>query len=289
MYIESANLAKDHAETALNNYLNLVFDHDGTDYEAGKIYGTHNPLSAQMGFMYYGGPNTHYSVDRMSTIHGEVLFTCEDGHGRMIRHKGETYKTISSSVLIGAFADGRGFNSKPYFFSEMLNYFLGINEDKWALSIAADPYEGGTTSGAAYYDAGEQAYLTATAHEGWEFIGWMDHFGMTISDDPDFVYTMPDQHAHLEARFQLITATAEMPAPMLARVYPNPASEQLSLHVSQKLIGSGYILSDLTGRVLMSGVIHDQANPVNISQLNAGVYLIRFIGYDAKPISIVKH
>ncbi len=282
-------MAKDHAFTGLNNYLGLVFDHDGTEDEAGKLYGAHNPLTSQLGFMYYGGVNAHYSVDRISTTSGEVLLTCEDGHGRMIRNAGETYKTISSSILAGAIAEGRGYNIKSYFFSEMLNYFLGINEDKWALSVIPDPYEGGTTTGGGYYDPGEQAQLMATAYEGWEFIGWMDHFGMIISDDPAFGFNMPDQHAHVEARFQLITTTSERQAPLLARVYPNPASDQLHLHVSKELIGSTYILSDMTGRVLLSAEIHNHVKPVNISQLNAGIYLIRFSEHDTKPIRIIKY
>ncbi len=80
----------------------------------------------QLEFNYYGGEDPHYSVDRMGSTTGEILFHCENGHGRMILNEGETFKAISSSIVLGAMADGSGLNIKPYLIAEIVNYFMRI-------------------------------------------------------------------------------------------------------------------------------------------------------------------
>jgi hypothetical protein len=88
--------------------------------------GSSNPIVNQLEFNYYGGEDPHYSVDRMGTATGEILFHCENGHGRMILNEGETFKAISSSIVLGAMADGAGLNIKPYLIAEIVNYFMRI-------------------------------------------------------------------------------------------------------------------------------------------------------------------
>ncbi len=76
---------------------------------------------------YFGGTDAHYNVDRIDTFSGELLFNCENDFGRMVINEGETYKAVSSSVILGAMANGYSLNLKPYLIGEMINYFLGYN------------------------------------------------------------------------------------------------------------------------------------------------------------------
>lgn len=76
---------------------------------------------------YQGGTNAHYNVDRMDAFTGELLFNCDGDFGRMIVNEGENFKVVSSSVILGAMANGYELNLKPYLVGEMVNYFLGYD------------------------------------------------------------------------------------------------------------------------------------------------------------------
>ncbi|MBE0639310.1 MAG: T9SS type A sorting domain-containing protein [Bacteroidales bacterium] len=127
LYLESVNIAKDYASSSLNGYLGLTFMHDGNDNEVNVLYGNNQPLTEQLEMNYHGGTNAHYNVDRMNTFSGEMLFTCDGDFGRMVINEGENFKVVSSSVIMGAMANGYGLNLKPYLIGEMVNYFLGYD------------------------------------------------------------------------------------------------------------------------------------------------------------------
>jgi hypothetical protein len=127
LYIESTNVANDHVNGVLNDYLGLLFIHDGSDDEVVTLYGADQTITEQKEMNYFGGTDAHYSVDRMDTFSGEMLFSCENDFGRMILNEGESYKAVSSSVILGAMANGYSLNLKPYLIGEIVNYFLGYN------------------------------------------------------------------------------------------------------------------------------------------------------------------
>lgn len=289
LYIESVDVAKDLSFTTLNNYLGLVYEHDGLDYEAGKIFGTHNPISSQLGFLYQGGIDPHFSIDRMGALSGDVLLHCEEGHGRMVRNKGEQFKAVSSSVILGALADGEGFNQKPYLLAEIMNYFLGINEDQWALSLIPEPYSGGTVIGAGYYSEEEEIEITAVAHENWEFVSWTNNVGMVVSEEPIVSYTMPDANSRLHANFRLLTTEKELYAAEQIKVYPNPTNAFFTLSVPTYLIGTSYYLQDMTGRTLLGGTIDAEKTQLFMDDLRQGVYMLVIADQQTKPVRIIRY
>ena len=79
--------------------------------------------------------------------------------------------------------------------------------DTYALTLAADPAEGGTLSGAGEYEAGAEVSVEATANEGWRFVAWMSESD-TLSKEAEYVFTIVSDTA-LTALF----AEAEEPQP----------------------------------------------------------------------------
>ena len=61
--------------------------------------------------------------------------------------------------------------------------------DTYALTLAADPAEGGTLSGAGEYEAGAEVSVEATANEGWRFVAWMSESD-TLSKEAEYTFTI---------------------------------------------------------------------------------------------------
>ncbi|HEV2832435.1 MAG TPA: T9SS type A sorting domain-containing protein, partial [Hanamia sp.] len=73
-----------------------------------------------------------------------------------------------------------------------------------------------------------------------------------------------------------------------ASVYPNPATGN-SIHV--KLVSANtsnlYIIADVSGKIVKTGIINSSRQPVNISQLAAGNYIMKLS--DGQVIRWVKN
>lgn len=78
-------------------------------------------------FNYLGGPDAHFSLDWLGSDGAQLIFTSEDGAGRMFVNEESNYKVITSSIMIGAVANNDSLSLKPYLFSEFVNYFIGYN------------------------------------------------------------------------------------------------------------------------------------------------------------------
>ena len=59
-------------------------------------------------------------------------------------------------------------------------------------------------------------------------------------------------------------------------LYPNPANEHISIKTDKDFIGETYIVSDLLGRVLLSGKLIENDFKINVSALNSGMYIFSF-------------
>ncbi len=60
-------------------------------------------------------------------------------------------------------------------------------------------------------------------------------------------------------------------------IYPNPATDNFVAQVPKKLLGLAYVLSDLSGRLVLSGVVENEQTIISTQQLESGVYQF-FIG-----------
>jgi hypothetical protein len=124
LYIESTELGKDHSGTGFFDMLGLIYLNDGDEYEVEQLTGTDETMTSNMKLNYNGGASPHYSVDRLGSTFSQMLFYCETGYGRIFLNETTDYKAVSSSVVIGAVANGDSLNLKPYLFSEMVNLFI---------------------------------------------------------------------------------------------------------------------------------------------------------------------
>jgi hypothetical protein len=127
LYIESVDLGLDLAGTQLLVDLGVKYAADGTEYEVSQLIGDNDQFMANSTFDYLGGENAHYSLDHMNKVDATVLFLGENEVPRAFVYEGNTYRTISSTVVFGATADGGGLGLKSYLISEMVNYLLGIS------------------------------------------------------------------------------------------------------------------------------------------------------------------
>jgi hypothetical protein len=127
LYFESVNIGFDYNSTEFFDYFGIYYLGDGGDNEVINLKGTCNNCSGDLKFDYLGGVDPHLSVDRLETDGGEVLFSSDDGIGRVIINENGNHKTIASSIVIGAVANADSLNLKPYLFSEYINYFIGYN------------------------------------------------------------------------------------------------------------------------------------------------------------------
>ncbi|MCF8433978.1 MAG: PKD domain-containing protein, partial [Crocinitomicaceae bacterium] len=58
-------------------------------------------------------------------------------------------------------------------------------------------------------------------------------------------------------------------------VYPNPTSKDVTLEITDELIGKDYFLTDNTGRIILSGQFRALKETVNLEQIATGVYFIK--------------
>jgi plastocyanin len=72
-------------------------------------------------------------------------------------------------------------------------------------------------------------------------------------------------------------------------VYPNPASNLMTIKVSNGLVGSQYFITDQAGKQVLNGKLVDVATPIDISQLTSGVYLIQVVGQSRSLIKVIKN
>ncbi len=206
----------------------------------------------------------------------------------MIRNKGDNFKTITSSVILGAIADGDMMNSKPFLKSEMVNYLLGINEDMYTVALHSSHFEGGSLSGFGYYLPGEMVEVTATPNPSWEFLSWTNNLGMVLSHDETYSFTMPEAHQELHANFRLITAVEENASLLKASLYPNPAQDHIVLTTQAGLSGKAFRVLDQTGRTVMTALVGAERITIPIGHLPSGVYVLLFEGQNVMPQRFIK-
>jgi len=69
----------------------------------------------------------------------------------------------------------------------------------YTITATANPIEGGTVTGAGEFEEGEQVTLTATANNGYDFIGWYDNNGI-VATTAEYSFSATTNRT-LEARF----------------------------------------------------------------------------------------
>ena len=108
--------------------LGIEYVGPGGNFEVNSLLGNPASIMTDLDINYYGGTDPHYNVDRIETFSysSELLFSSEEEFGRVIANETTNFKTVSSSIVLGAMANGNFLNLKPYVISEIVNYFLDL-------------------------------------------------------------------------------------------------------------------------------------------------------------------
>jgi hypothetical protein len=61
-------------------------------------------------------------------------------------------------------------------------------------------------------------------------------------------------------------------------LYPNPAGEQITLSSNGKMVGKNYCVSDVAGKIILSGKISSTQQPINLENFSAGFYFVNVPG-----------
>jgi lysophospholipase L1-like esterase len=70
------------------------------------------------------------------------------------------------------------------------------------------------------------------------------------------------------------------------KVYPNPTSDFVQVYLKNQSIKSGYAITDLSGREVLSGVILNGHGVINISNLTMGTY---FLAIGNEQVKVIKN
>jgi len=144
------------------------------------------------------------------------------------------------------------------------------------LTLEANPEEGGTVTGAGYYEEGTTVEIIAKASENekiYQFVNWTgdtDH--VNDPEEAETTVTMPGEDVSLTANFQDVTATIEAEEVMLS-VFPNPAKNNFTVK-SNELINEIKLIS-VSGQVVKIIVVDALETKFNVSNLKEGIYLLQ--------------
>jgi endonuclease/exonuclease/phosphatase family metal-dependent hydrolase len=130
----------------------------------------------------------------------------------------------------------------------------------------------GTLSGAGDYVFGEMVTLSATAEDGYAFMNWTEG-GMEISADPNLEFEAA-ANRNVTANFEIVSAK-EIHESGDFRMYPNPTDGMLFIKGTDIQTVE---IHDARGSVLHEMSPDGKSFHLNLSDLSAGLYLVRLTG-----------
>lgn len=72
-------------------------------------------------------------------------------------------------------------------------------------------------------------------------------------------------------------------------IFPNPATDLITVKASNKLLGTQYFITDQHGRQMLTGKIDSETKSINISQFKNGIYLFQIEGQKSRSIKLIKN
>ncbi len=145
------------------------------------------------------------------------------------------------------------------------------------LSLSAIPDSAGIVNGAGEYSFGNQVTIEAIPENNWEFVKWTNENGIFISNNPEYIFSMPYSNIHYYAHFETDVSSDMIQQEAGIKVYPNPASSKIMVSVDTKdeHLQSLHLLN-ITGNTVHTKEVSNQSNVyiMDIHQLNPGIYIL---------------
>jgi len=155
-------------------------------------------------------------------------------------------------------------NGLPYFRSSFDEGFyfvlIGVNDDSM-----------GEASGEGYFDEGDEVTLTAVANEGFEFLHWADTAGNAISEDENYLFTMPAENQFLTAVFDEAITVREIDG-LTLKIYPNPVADQLHIQSEKEL--REVRLYNTMGQLVQHFSVNERSLSISTRDLPAGTFML---------------
>lgn len=175
----------------------------------------------------------------------------------------------------------------------LLQSSVGINND---VNLLWNPYEGFTYSNFQIYRSNANGVFNLIAYVP------NNNFSFTDLTPPSGsnryqVRVSPDSPCNLtKSTYSFVSSNIVNPLtlgidkkPMTSLlIKPNPVNDHLSLISNNNLAGANFRITDLTGRVLLTGMVKAEETDVNLSSLSAGVYILRVEGENNLSAKIIK-
>ena len=139
--------------------------------------------------------------------------------------------------------------------------------EEFEIEVVACPENGGTAIGSGTYHFGEFAHFSASANANYQFVGWTNQDGDTISNEAEYAH-MIARGGQITAHFVSIEAVEETEGNGFT-LWPNPTSGAVQIEgVEAEEVWVYNALGQLVKRVRNS-------NEVSLEGLVQGVYLVR--------------
>jgi plastocyanin len=86
-----------------------------------------------------------------------------------------------------------------------------------------------------------------------------------------------------------VTAIAESQSGKNISIFPNPASDLITVNTTDNLFGLQYFLSDLNGRQMLAGKVNSSSFSLDIRHFDKGIYIFKVVGQERLPIKVIKN
>jgi len=134
VYIEGADVAFNHHTDPFFSYFGTSFVDTGVAGEILSLTCIDETFTSGLIYDYCGGSDAHHKIDELSATTGTAFLESEDQKVRAVFNLTETYKTICSAPIIGAFGNGTGLNMRAFLMRQYVDFLTGestsIEENK---------------------------------------------------------------------------------------------------------------------------------------------------------------
>jgi len=151
-------------------------------------------------------------------------------------------------------------------------HFISSTSPQFMLTLEASPAYGGTVSGSGQYAAGAEILISVTPASGFSFLRWFRVGGTLVSNQSEFIYTMPESDVTLRAFLESpLTNVWENKSEELL-IFPNPASE--FVRFENPIAINRIDLVDLTGRLISTHTPETQTYNLSVDALKTIFYTL---------------
>ena len=262
-----------------------------SNYYAGQLLDV-NAVSVFQGKVFAGtSAGLYYSVNdgvmwTLSNINNDIssfcikgidiFASCSDGNGVLMYTSDTnfTWKTVNTGLantVVNSLTVGDTFlyaATADRVWKRPLNQLITYN-----IKLTANPPNGGVLTGAGTYPYATDKVVIATPNINWEFKEWTENGSIVLLDSMCTISLFDDYD--WTANFNLVNGIENTNSENLIQVYPNPAQEEVVLKTKASWIGKSFFIIDASGKIVVEGIIENDATPISLQGLSVGHYFLK--------------